>query len=240
MAIIMFKVEDAMNRILAKMPVQPHSSRALERQLLLQLGERLKHARRSRGLSSAALAGEIGISRTTLQAVEAGEASPAIGTYVRVMSSLGLVGDLALLATGEFTSASTPTALATRAPPASRGASAVLEEGLHAPQDLQSLLLHKEAVKLIKQDPSLVDRARQTLHRWRARGASHSLPLWDEWERILDRGDWRRAVANTQRGRQLRQASPLPTLLPDEVRRRVLAEVRALRPHASARSPHPA
>ena len=100
--------------------------------------------------------------------------------------------------------------------------------GLHRPQDLQSLLLHKEAVKLIRRDHSLVERARATLERWRAKGDPHTKPLWDEWLRILERGDWKKALANTQRGRQLRQASPLATLLPEETRLRILAEVRAL------------
>lgn len=103
-----------------------------------------------------------------------------------------------------------------------------IASGLHGPQDLQSLLLHKAAVRLILQDPSLVARARATLERWREQGDPRTMPLWDEWLRILEHGDWTKALANTQRGRQLRQASPLATLLPEETRLRILAEARAM------------
>ena len=167
------------------MPAHADITSALERQLLLQLGDRLKRARQSRGLSSVEVARQVGISRTTLMAVESGEPSPAMGTYLRVMSMLGMVADLALLATGE--SVGHPLKVG-------------IESGRHNPQDLQSLLLHKEAVKLIQRDPSLAERARSTLERWRAKGDAHSMPLWDEWERILQRADWAKALANTQRG----------------------------------------
>ena len=46
-----------------------------------------------------------GISRMTLNAVEAGQPVPTTGTYLRVMSALGVAGDLALVARGEFRSA---------------------------------------------------------------------------------------------------------------------------------------
>lgn len=199
--------------ILNIMPTPSEPGSALERQLLLQLGERLKRARLSRGISSVTLAQRVGISRTTLHDVECGETSPAMGTYVRVLSALGMAGDLALVATGE----SATRTVATRVQP-----------GRHGPQDLQSLLLHEEAVRLIRQDSSRVARASATLERWRARGDVNTMPLWDEWARILQRGDWAKALANTQRGRQLRQASPLATLLPQATRLRILSEVKAL------------
>jgi DNA-binding XRE family transcriptional regulator len=44
------------------------------------------------------MARRVGISRTTLAAVEAGDPAPSIGTYLRVMAVLGIGGDLALLA----------------------------------------------------------------------------------------------------------------------------------------------
>lgn len=201
------------------MPAHADVTSVVERQLLLQLGQRLKSARLNRGLSSTDLAQQVGISRTTLYAVEAGEPSPTMGTYVRVLAALGLAADLALIATGESSFQPTSQLLS-------------LEGGKHAPQDLSSLMLHKEAVKLLRQFPSLADKAQQTLARWRKTGNVQSMPLWDEWVRILERRDWKRVVANTERSRQLRQASPLPTLLPEETRDRVLAEVRALRRRA--------
>jgi DNA-binding XRE family transcriptional regulator len=72
----------------------------LERQLLLQLGDRLKRLRKEERLGTVEMAKRVGISRTTLSAVEAGDPGPAIGTYLRVMSVLGISGELALLAAG--------------------------------------------------------------------------------------------------------------------------------------------
>jgi len=44
----------------------------------------------------------------------------------------------------------------------------------HAPQDLQSLTSHQEAIKLMRSDPKLVDQALATLDQWRSSGNSHS------------------------------------------------------------------
>ncbi|SOZ19391.1 hypothetical protein CBM2609_B30267 [Cupriavidus taiwanensis] len=99
----------------------------------------------------------------------------------------------------------------------------------HEAQDLQSLALHKEAIRLIQDDPALLDRAREVLRRWRAQGDSRSDSLWAEWETILAKQSWRKALGRTRRAQELRQASPLPTLLPDAVRHQVLAQIQALK-----------
>jgi transcriptional regulator with XRE-family HTH domain len=86
------------------MPVRPShviSNSALERQLLIQLGGRLRAARAHQGWTASQVAERAGISRTILASVEAGAPSPAIGTYLKVMGVLSLAGDLALVATGE-------------------------------------------------------------------------------------------------------------------------------------------
>ena len=83
------------------MPSHVISNSALERQLLVQLGGRLRAACTHRGWTASQVAARAGISRTTLASVEAGAPSPAIGTYLKVMGVLGLAGDLALVATGE-------------------------------------------------------------------------------------------------------------------------------------------
>src|SRR5262245_47422789 len=80
------------------MPAFSDITSALDRHLLLQLGDRLKRTRLNQGLTTVALARHIGISRTTLTAVEAGDPTPTMGTYLRVMSALGVSADLALLA----------------------------------------------------------------------------------------------------------------------------------------------
>ena len=70
----------------------------LERQLLLQLGDRLKRLRKAQGVGTVEMALRAGISRNTLRAVEAGDPTPSIGTYLRLMSIMGISGELALLA----------------------------------------------------------------------------------------------------------------------------------------------
>ena len=83
------------------MPAHVTFHSALERQLLIQLGGRLRAARALRGWTASQVADRAGISRTTLSAVESGAPSPAIGTYLKVLGVLGVAGDLALVATGE-------------------------------------------------------------------------------------------------------------------------------------------
>src|SRR6266404_4950026 len=71
-------------------------SSVLDRQLLLQLGDRLKRLRQSKGLGTVEMAARAGISRNTLRAIESGDPTTAIGTYLRIMSILGVSGDLHL------------------------------------------------------------------------------------------------------------------------------------------------
>ena len=210
------------------MKAQADSTSVLDRQLLLQLGERLKRVRRQKGLSSTALAGLVGISRTTLAAIESGDPSPSMGNYVRVMSALGVSADLALLASDALQI--TPGVEdGPRKRPAPAVSVLVRADGSHDAQDLQSLMLHKEAIKLMRSDPKLIDQALATLEEWRSSGSSHSRFLWDEWSVILHRRDWRRALSTSRRGRELRQASPLPTILPASIRAAVLEQVSALK-----------
>ncbi|MCW7538861.1 helix-turn-helix domain-containing protein [Aquabacterium sp. A7-Y] len=202
------------------MPARSELSSSLEQQLLVQLGERLRRARKSRSLSAVELARQVGISRTTLSAVEQGDPSPAFGTYVRVLSALGMVADLALVATSKAASASAD--------------EPVVPTSLHRAQDLQSLLMHQEAVRLLRKDPTLVARLEQTLSRWSTRDDPNSRPLLQRWADIVAAQDWNLAIADTEEARQLRQASPLATLLPDETRQAIIREVKALKERARA------
>ena len=210
------------------MPAASKVNSVLDQQLLLQLGERLRRARVNRGLTATQLAKQARISRMTLSAVEAGAPAPTMGTYLRVMSALGVSQDLALVAsdtlqgpaaqrTGEQVSSNT--VVASMSP----------SDAQHELQDLQSLMLHEEAVRLLKKKPELIEQALDTLERWRAAGDSHSRFLWDEWSVILHRRAWRRALSLTRRSKELRQASPLTTLVPAEVRQRVLEQVQQLK-----------
>lgn len=202
----------------------------LERQLLLQLGDRLRRLRQAQSLGMVQMAQRVGISRTTLAAVEAGDPGPSIGTYLRVMSVLGIAGDLALLA-GDAIQAAPAGSAAAR----SRRARPVVQVRVtadtsrHDVQDLQSLVLHEEAVRLVREQPALLEQARSTLKRWLGGPPTHTTPLWQEWQDILQQQAWRKVLGKTLRAQQLRQASPLVTVLPRAARERVLAEASSLK-----------
>ncbi|MCA3183181.1 MULTISPECIES: helix-turn-helix transcriptional regulator [Cupriavidus] len=202
----------------------------LERQLLLQLGDRIKRLRKAKGLTTIEMARRVGVSRTTLTSVEAGDPTPSIGTYLRVMSVLGVAGDLAMLVSDTFQPAPPGSASAnTRRATPQVQVFVRSDPDRHQAQDLQSLALHEEAVRLLRTNPELVDRVRATLAKWLANGPSRSESLWREWENIIAHNMWRKALGRTKRAQELRQASPLPTVLPDDVRQRVIFQVRALK-----------
>lgn len=206
------------------MPAASDLSSVVDRHLLLQLGGRLRHARLKQRLTTTQMAERAGVSRMTLRAVEAGDPSPTMGTYVRVMAALGLSRDLALLASDALQVHTRVSA----AEPGAAGFEVSASSARHELHDLQSLMLHQEAVRLMKKRPELIDQAIATLERWRAAGDSPSRFLWDEWSVILHRRAWRRALSSSKHSRELRQASPLTTVLPPEARQRVLDEVRRL------------
>ena len=202
----------------------------LERQLLLQLGDRIKRLRKAQGLGTVELSTRAKLTRNTLRSIEAGDPSPSIGAYLRVMSVLGVSGELALLA-GDTMQAS---------PAGSAGARSKLiapnvqvrvlpDNAEHRLQDLQSLALHEEAVRLAKADPALILQAQDTLERWLANGDSRSASLWRDWQLIFRTGSWRKVLGRTRHAQQLRQTSPLVTTLPEEVRLRILKDVSALK-----------
>lgn len=210
------------------MPAASHVNSVLDQQLLLQLGERLRHARVKLGLTTVQLAQQARISRMTLSAVEAGSPAPTMGTYLRVMGVLGVSQDLALVASDTLQGTA---AQRTDGKVSSNTVDVPVTPGdvPHELQDLQSLMLHEEAVRLLKSKPELIQQALNTLERWRSAGGPHSRFLWDEWSVILHRRAWRRALSLTRRSKELRQASPLATILPVEVRQRVLAQVQQLK-----------
>jgi len=65
---------------------------------LTRLGESIRLARLRRGLSAALVAERAGMARTTLRAVERGEAGVSIGAYANVLHSLGLLPQLSAVA----------------------------------------------------------------------------------------------------------------------------------------------
>lgn len=202
----------------------------LERQLLLQLGDRLKRIRKAQGVGTVEMAARAGMTRNTLRAIEAGDPSPSIGNYLRIMSLLGIVGELALLA-GDTLSPLRPESAAARS---RRVAPAIqvrisAEDPSHRLQDLQSLALHEEVVRMAKANPELVQRAQQTVSRWLDGGDVRSAALWREWQDILQARAWRKVLGRTQHAQQLRQTSPLVTVLPEDVRQRILQQTKELK-----------
>lgn len=203
----------------------------LDQQLLHQLGDRLQRLRKERALGTVAMAELAGISRPTLRAVETGEPNTSIGVYLRVMSVLGLRGELAILASDALTSSAFNTAAAR-----SRRAQPIVtvtvgvdpsSSDLH---DLQSLALHRAAFELMKKDDELRLRALETVRMWHQNNSnSRSAPLWSEWERILTKKALRHVLGRSARAQQLRQASPLPTILPADLRQSLLAEISRLK-----------
>lgn len=208
----------------------PEIVSVLDRQLLLQLGDRLRRLRQAQGLGTVEMAERVGVTRNTLRNVEAGDPATAIGTYLRVMAVLGVSGELALLA-GD---ALVPPPAGSAAARSRREAPVVqvqvsADAGRHRLQDLQSLAFHEEAVRRVKADPALLRKAKATTQRWLETGDPRSASLWREWHQILHDGTWRKALGRTRHAQQLRQASPLVTVLPEEVRQAILAQVSSLR-----------
>ncbi len=75
----------------------PHLYPAQSR-LLRALGARLREARLRRRFTVLQVAERAAVSRPTLNKVEQGDAAVTLGTYLRVLTVLGLEGDLDLLA----------------------------------------------------------------------------------------------------------------------------------------------
>lgn len=175
-------------------------------------------------MTTTQMAAQAGISRMTLSAVEAGEPTPTMGSYLRVMGVLDVSRDLVLVASEEARRAPLQTHAAAPTTPGKVSAG----HAKHELQDLQSLVLHQEAVQRMRKQPELIQQALCTLDQWRQAGTSHASFLWDEWAVILHRRAWRRALSHSRRSRELRQASPLPSILPPDVRARILADVRQM------------
>ena len=79
----------------------PHTPSAAVRRALRKLGADIHDARRRRRLPMAVVAERAFTSRSTLQRIEAGDASVGIGIYASVLQALGLLeglGDIADIA----------------------------------------------------------------------------------------------------------------------------------------------
>lgn len=210
--------------------IAPSDSSVLQLQLLLDLGDRLRRLRKSQCLSTVEMASRAGISRATLRAVEAGDPTPSMGSYLNVLSALGIAGDLALLADGVTRPAASNTAAAGASSDAPLARIVVSADPTrHRIQDLLSLALHEEAVRRVRAEPALIRQAQAVLQKWLNAGDQRSASLWVEWKDILEHRKWSKALGRTHRAQELRQASPMTAVLPPDVRKRILQEVRNLK-----------
>jgi len=97
---------------------------------------------------------------------------------------------------------------------------------LHRRQDLRSLALHEEAIRVLEAHPERAERALQVLNHWETAANPASKPLRDEWRRIIENKLWALAVEDSDRGQQLRQASPLGFVLDDATRSAIFKRYR--------------
>ena len=88
----------------------------------------------------------------------------------------------------------------------------------HERQDARSLALHEAAVTQLRAHPELAERALAILKNWETLAHAASRPLRNEWKIIIIARRWDLAVADTERGNELRQASPLVFVLDRSVR----------------------
>lgn len=93
-----------------------------------------------------------------------------------------------------------------------------------------SLALHRRAIDVLRADPTLNARVRQTLTRWRSQaGETRSDALWSEWERLLSdepEALARAALAETDHGQLMRSVSPLGVLVTQRERTALLSQSR--------------
>ena len=94
----------------------------------------------------------------------------------------------------------------------------------HSVIDARSLAMHVLIAAKIRRDPTLLDRARRNIQRWRERSAGSPAPWLREWSLVLSR-PWPAIAAiisdMTPRSTRLRQSSPFAGILSAAERRRV-------------------
>lgn len=88
--------------------------------------------------------------------------------------------------------------------------------------DRFTLEFHERAVARLRADSDLLEKARETLNRWREqRGVTASDPYFEQWRALLDQGPEaveRGVCADTDAAAALRSVSPLGFVLTPEER----------------------
>ena len=153
-----------------------------------------------------------------------------MGTYLRVMGVLGVTANLAFLAGDMGYPAQPGTAAARSHRPAPQVQIMISADSKrHQAQDLLSLVLHEKAVERVRANPELIEEAKETVNRWMKSGNTHSHTLYAEWLKILKAKKWSKVLGRSRHAQELRQASPLPTLLSKEDRESILSHVSTLK-----------
>lgn len=86
----------------------------------------------------------------------------------------------------------------------------------HQDIDARSLALHRLIARKVASDPSLLERAKQTVARWQTVVSPSSQAYLREWESLLAQGTdacLTMAVEDSQRAAALRQCSPFTRIL---------------------------
>jgi hypothetical protein len=103
----------------------------------------------------------------------------------------------------------------------------------HRRIDQRSLALHRAIADKLRNDPALLEIARENLDRWSATN-SRSQPYWDAWREILNRPLEELLallVEESERMTALRQATPFAGVLEPAERWEIYASFTSAGPH---------
>jgi hypothetical protein len=109
----------------------------------------------------------------------------------------------------------------------------------HEEIDARSLAMHHLIAEKLRRDPSLIEKAKATLARWRANGDESTRPYDEEWERALNEGldaTLRLALGTSEHAKALRQCSPFAGILTPHERAAFLRKSTLPRPPGAAGS----
>lgn len=201
----------------------------LDRQLLLQLGDRLRRLRQAQGLGTVEMAERVGDPQHPSERGSRGPRNvdrhlPARDGHPRRQWRAGAGRR------GHPGTAARRLRCCEISPRGSRGpSSGVGRPWATPPAGSTKLGLSRGSRAPSQSRPCPVHKAKATTQRWLEAGDPRSASLWREWQQIMGDGTWRKALGRTRHAQQLRQASPLVTVLPEDVRQDILAQVSRLR-----------
>ena len=99
--------------------------------------------------------------------------------------------------------------------------------------DQRSLAMHREIAGMIRHEPELLGRAKETLSRWIRQAQPHPPGAFLEWQLIMNANSLEEILAIIERddeeAKRLRQSSPFCGILADERRLEILEAYEAAR-----------